>query len=82
MTLSSAQLAACLRHGLDVHLLDGSLPATQAQVVSQTIPLVMGAMPAILRKSADRFCDQKHCTSEQRAAIDKAMSKAIGGSGT
>jgi hypothetical protein len=54
------------------------LPAIQAQVVSQTIPLMMAAMPAILHKSIDRICDQKHCTSEQRAAVDQAMSKAIG----
>ena len=53
-------------------------PAIQAQVLSQTLPLVMSAMPAILRKSVDRICQQKHCTSEQRAALQKAMSKTLG----
>jgi hypothetical protein len=54
------------------------LPAVQAQVISQTLPLVMSVMPVILRKSVDRMCQQKHCTSEQRAAIEKVMSKAMG----
>ena len=58
------------------------LPAIQAQVVSQTMPLIMTAMPAILRKSVDRLCQQKHCTSEQRATLEKAMARAVGASGS
>jgi hypothetical protein len=56
------------------------LPALQAQVISQTFPLIMTAMPAILRKSVDRICQEKHCTSQQREAIEKAMSHATGAS--
>jgi hypothetical protein len=51
------------------------LPAIQAKVVSQTMPLIMTAMPAILRKSVDRICRERQCTSEQRAALEKAMAK-------
>jgi hypothetical protein len=56
------------------------LPAIQAEVVSQTMPLIMTAMPTILRKSVDRICLQKHCTSEQRAALEKAMARMSGAS--
>jgi hypothetical protein len=54
------------------------LPALQAQVMNELFPLLMTAMPAIMRKSVDRICEEKHCTSEQRAALEKAMSKATG----
>jgi hypothetical protein len=36
---------------------------------------IMTAMPAILRKSVDRICRERQCTSEQRAALEKAMAK-------
>ena len=44
------------------------------------MPLIMTAMPAILRKSVDRICQQKHCTSEQREALEKAMARMSGAS--
>jgi hypothetical protein len=56
------------------------LPAIQAQVVSRTMPLIMTALPAILRTSVDRIRQQKHCTSEQRAALEKAVAKIPGAS--
>jgi hypothetical protein len=54
------------------------LPAVQAQVMSQTMPLVMTVMPMIMRKSVDRMCERKHCTVEQRDALNKVMSRAMG----
>jgi hypothetical protein len=52
-------------------------PALRAQIISETMPLLMNEMPAIMHKAAAQFCEQKHCTAEQRSAMETAMSKAF-----
>lgn len=57
------------------------MPTIQAEILSQTLPLIMSTLPAIMRKSADRICAEKHCTPAQRTALEKAMAKASGQAG-
>ena len=49
-------------------------PAIQAQALQQTLPLVMGAMPEIVRRAADRACEQAACTAEDRQRLTGVLS--------
>jgi len=51
-------------------------PAIQAQALQQTLPLVMGAMPQIVRRAADRACEQTACTAEDRQRLTGVLSDA------
>ncbi len=52
-------------------------PLVRAQIINETMPLIMSAMPAVLNKAAMRACDESHCTAEQRKTVTEAMAKAF-----
>lgn len=49
-------------------------PAIQAQALQQTLPLVMDAMPEIVRRAADRACEQVDCTAQDRERLTGILS--------
>lgn len=51
-------------------------PAIQAQALQQTLPLVMGAMPGIVRRAADHACEQAGCTAEERERLTGVLSQS------
>jgi hypothetical protein len=52
------------------------MPALRAQIMNETLPLIMSSMPEVMRKSADTVCARQHCTAEQRDAIVNAFGRA------
>jgi hypothetical protein len=52
------------------------MPALRAQIMNETLPLIMSSMPEVMRKSADIVCARQHCTAEQRDAIVNAFGRA------
>jgi hypothetical protein len=52
-------------------------PAIQAEVMSESLPLIMKLMPQIMRESVERACAAEHCTPAQRQAIDAAIAKSV-----
>lgn len=52
-------------------------PLVRAQIINETMPLIMSAMPAVLNKAATRACDESHCTADQRKTVTEAMAKAF-----
>lgn len=51
-------------------------PALQAEVMGESLPLIMKLMPQIMRDSVERACAEEHCTPAQRQAIDAAIAKS------
>jgi hypothetical protein len=49
-------------------------PAIQAQALAQTLPLVMDAMPDIVRRAADHACAQAQCTPQDRQRLTGVLS--------
>ncbi len=49
-------------------------PVIQAQALQQTLPLVMGAMPEIVRRAADSACEQVTCTAQDRERLTGVLS--------
>ncbi len=54
-------------------------PAIQARALAQTLPLVMQAMPDIVRRAADHACAQAQCTAQDRQRLTGALSDAPSG---
>jgi len=52
-------------------------PLVRDQALRQTVPLMMAAMPGILRNTADRVCAESKCTPAQRQIVADAMAKAM-----
>ena len=52
-------------------------PLVRAQIINETMPLIMSAMPGVLNKAAMRACDESHCTADQRKTVTEAMAKAF-----
>jgi hypothetical protein len=52
-------------------------PRVRAQIINETMPLIMSAMPGVLNKAAMRACDESHCTADQRKTVTEAMAKAF-----
>jgi hypothetical protein len=52
-------------------------PLVRSQIISETMPLILSAMPAILDRAAARACDETHCTADQRRIVADAMAKAL-----
>ncbi|MEO6340765.1 MAG: DUF2059 domain-containing protein, partial [Caulobacteraceae bacterium] len=50
------------------------LASRNAQV---TVPLVMAAMPKVLKSAIDRACDEAQCTAQDRQIIADAMAKSM-----
>jgi hypothetical protein len=50
-------------------------PQVRAQVIAQSMPLIVGLMPDMMRKAADRACEVKHCTAAERAEVESAIAR-------
>lgn len=51
-------------------------PAVRAEVLAETMPLMLKLMPAIMGRVSDRVCAEQHCTAKQRQAVAQALRAA------
>jgi len=49
----------------------------RSEAMNETMPLVLGLMPAILRHTADRVCETNHCNAKERELVAAVISKAL-----
>ena len=49
----------------------------RSEAMNETMPLVLGLMPAILRHTADRVCETSHCNAKERELVAAVISKAL-----
>lgn len=49
----------------------------RSEAMSETMPLVMGLMPQIMRHTADHVCEVSHCTAKDRELVEAALTKAL-----
>jgi hypothetical protein len=53
------------------------LPQIRAQVMNETMPMIMAMLPEMMRKAAGRACEVKHCTAKERAMVSQALDRAM-----
>jgi hypothetical protein len=53
------------------------MPQIRARLIAEAVPLMVNAMPAIMRRTLDRVCAEQHCTTRQREVMASAAAKAL-----
>ncbi|HEY2482585.1 MAG TPA: DUF2059 domain-containing protein [Caulobacteraceae bacterium] len=51
-------------------------PAVRAEVLAETMPLMLKLLPSIMGRVADKVCAEQHCTPRQRQAVANALTHA------
>ena len=52
-------------------------PAVRAQVLAETMPLMIKLLPSIMGRVANKVCAEQHCTPSQRQAVANALTRAV-----
>jgi hypothetical protein len=53
------------------------MPRIMQLTLARELPMITTMVPRLMQKTADRVCEEAHCTPEQREQFAAAMSKAL-----
>ena len=54
-------------------------PLVMQQAMTQMMPLIFKMMPSLMQRTADRVCQENHCTPAQQQIVADAVRKAMSG---